>query len=122
MGCSRGDVGHMDYSIFDAVTVELLVTYALHQCSWFLRWQFFAGLPHRIFSSGPLLLVTPRLKVSLGLFGQKNPPCFLEIGAGLFEAGGGSVLMFARVSAWIETAAPLPRTLRIAIVPASTSP
>ncbi|HTG05282.1 MAG TPA: hypothetical protein VK635_14635 [Bradyrhizobium sp.] len=56
----------MDYGVLDAVTVELLAAYALHQRTWFLRRQFFAGLPHRMFSSGPILLVTPRLKVSLG--------------------------------------------------------
>jgi hypothetical protein len=117
----------MDYGFFDAVTVESLAAYALHQRSRFLRWQFFADLPHRIFSSGPLLLVTPRLKVSLGSFRQKNLPCFLEIGAGLLEGRGGIALMFARVRSWIETAMPLPRIfiiglpLRIAIVPTRTS-
>ena len=67
----------------------------------------FARLPHRIFSSGPVLLATPRLNVSLGSLRQKHLRGF-EIGAGFVEAGGGSVLMFARMRAWIETAAPLP--------------
>ena len=87
----------MDHDVFDAVTVELLAAYALHQRSWFLRWQFFAGLPYRIFTSGPILLVAPGLKVSLGSFRQKNLPRGFEIEAGFVEAGGGSVLMFARV-------------------------
>src|SRR3977135_1136365 len=39
----------------------------------------------------------------------KNLPCFFEIGAGLLEAGRGSVLVFARMAAWMETAMPLPR-------------
>jgi len=53
-------------------------------------------------------LATPRLNVSLGSLRQKNLPRGFEIGAGLLETGGGSVLMFARMRAWIETAAPLP--------------
>jgi len=55
------------------------------------------------------LLATPRLNVSLGSLRQRNLPRGFEIGAGFVEAGGGSVLMFARMAARIETATPLPR-------------
>ena len=65
----------MDYGVFDAVTVELLAAYALHQRTWFLRWQFFAGLPHSVFSSGPVSLVAPFPKVGLGSFRQKPRGC-----------------------------------------------
>jgi hypothetical protein len=41
-------------------------------------------------------------------FVPKNPPCFLEIGAGLREAGGGIALMFARMRTRIEAATPFP--------------
>jgi hypothetical protein len=97
-----------DQGILEAMAIEDLAAGASHQGVGLLRRQFLASLPHRIFSSGPILFVTPRLKVSLGSFRQKNLPRGFEIGAGVVEGCGGSILVFARVRSWIETAIPLP--------------
>jgi hypothetical protein len=96
LGC---DVRDVDQGILEAMAIEDLAAGASHQGVRFLRQKFLASLPHRIFSSGPILLVTPRLKVSLGSFRQKNLPGFLEIGAGLLEGRGGVGLMFPWVRA-----------------------
>ena len=37
---SRGDVGHVDYRVFDAMTVELLAAYALHHVLGFCDGSF----------------------------------------------------------------------------------
>jgi hypothetical protein len=67
LGC---DVRDMDQGILEAMAIEDLAAGASHQGVRFLRRQFLASIPHRIFSSGPILLVTPSLKISLGSFRQ----------------------------------------------------
>src|SRR5229473_7974584 len=106
-----GDVGDVDQGILEAVAVEGFAAGALHQRTRFLRRKPLTGLPHRIFSRGPISLVTPGLKICFGPVRKKHPPSVLEIGAGFVEVGGGAILMFARMRAWIEAASPLPRIL-----------
>ncbi len=67
------------------------------------RLQALAGVC--IFPFGPISLIVPCLKISLGAVRQEHLPCVLEIRAGFFEGRGGVGLM----RAWIETAAPFPR-------------
>src|SRR5216683_2689132 len=106
-----GYVGHMDHGVFETVAVEGFAAGALHQRTRFLRRKPLTGLPHRIFSRSPVSLIAPSLKIGIGAFRQKHPPGSLEIGAGFVEVGGGAILMFARMRAWIEAASPLPRIL-----------
>src|SRR5216684_3230249 len=101
MGSLRfGYVGHMDHGVFETVAVE-----------GFAAGAPLTGLPHHIFSRSPVSLIAPSLKIGIGAFRQKHPPGSLEIGAGFVEVGGGAILMFARMRAWIEAASPLPRIL-----------
>ena len=73
------------------------------------RLQALAGVPQRIFPFGPISLIAPCLKISLGAVRQEHLQCVLEIRAGFFEGRGGVGLVFAWIRAWIETAAPFPR-------------
>src|SRR5713101_9472638 len=110
-----GYVGHMDHGILEAVAVEGFAAGALHQRTRFLRRKPLTGLPHRIFSRGPISLVTPGLKICFGPVRKKHPPSVLEIGAGLVEGGGRAILLLARLRSRIETAMPLPRILIVRI-------
>jgi hypothetical protein len=66
-----------------------------------------ASIPQRIFSRGPIPLLAPCLKVSLGSVCQKYFPRGFEIGTGLVERGSGAVFVFAWMRAWIKAAAPV---------------
>jgi hypothetical protein len=68
------------------------------------RLRSLSGILQRIFSRGPIPLLAPHLKISFGSVRKKHPLSALEIGAGLVESGGRTVLMFARLRSWIETA------------------
>jgi hypothetical protein len=73
------------------------------------RLQPLAGIPQRIFPFGLISLLAPCLKIGLGALRQEHQPRALEIGAGLFEGRGSVGLMFPRMRARIEAAAPFPR-------------
>jgi hypothetical protein len=68
-----------------------------------------AGVPERIFASGRVSLITPRLKIGLRPVRQEHAPRGLEVGAGLVEGGGGAALVLARMRARIEAAPLFPR-------------
>src|ERR1700730_16531069 len=104
-----GDVGDVDQGILEAVAVEGFAAGALPQRTRFLRRKPLTGLAHRIFSRGPISLVTPGLKFCFGPVRKKHPPSVLEIGAGLVEGGGRAILLLARMRPGIETATPSPR-------------
>jgi hypothetical protein len=110
------------------VAVKPLAAWAAEPAVRLLRRQQFAAFPHRVFLGGPIPLIAPRPKIGFGAVQQKHPPGALEIDACLVKGGGSAILMFARMRAWITAASPLPRILvmrlplRIAIVPACTSP
>src|ERR1700675_4414691 len=110
-----GDVGDVDQGILEAVAVEGFAAGALHQRTRFLRRKPLTGLPHRIFSRGPISLVTQGLKICFGPVRKKHPPGALEIGASLVEGGGRAILLLARLRSRIETAMPLPRILIMGI-------
>jgi hypothetical protein len=97
-----------DQGILEAMAIEDLAAGASHQGVGLLRRQFLASLPHRIFSSGPILFVTSRLKISLGSFPPKKTSRRLRNRRGPRRRLRRFHLVFARVRSWIETAIPLP--------------
>src|SRR6266851_1234375 len=106
-----GDVRDVDQRILEAVAIKHLAAVTAHHRAGLLRRQPLAGCPHGIFPRGPISLIAPRLEVSLGSFRQKHQAGALKIGACLVKGGGGAILMFARMRAWIKAASPLPRIL-----------
>jgi hypothetical protein len=70
------------------------------------RLQALAGVC--IFTFGPISLIAPCLKISLGAVRQEHLPCARNR-AGFFEGRSNVGLMFAWMRAWTETAAPFPR-------------
>src|SRR5216683_7089242 len=106
-----GDVRDVDQRILEAVAIKHLAAGTAHHRAGLLRRQPLAGCPHGIFPRGPISLIAPRLEVSLGSFRQKHQAGALKIGACLVKGGGGAILMFARMRAWIKAASPLPRIL-----------
>jgi hypothetical protein len=61
-----------------------------------------ACIPQRIFLGGPISLIAPCLKISLGAFRQEHLPRAPEVGAGLVEGGGCAALLFARLRSRIK--------------------
>src|SRR6266436_3590837 len=106
-----GDVGDVDQGILEAVAIKHLAAGTAHHRAGLLRWQLFASCPHFIFARGPVALIAPCPKVSLGSVCQKYLPRGFEVGTGLVEGGSGAALVFARMRPGIEAAMPLPRIL-----------
>jgi hypothetical protein len=104
------------------VTIKHLAAGAAHHRAGLLRWQLFASCPHFIFARGPVALIAPCPKVSLGSVCQKYLPRGFEVGTGLVERGSGATLVFARMRPGIETAMPFPRILIMGIAAADRDP
>jgi hypothetical protein len=68
----------------------------------------FAPVEAAIFLSGPRLMLAPRLEVSVGPLRQEGAPRDLECGASGLERHGGTGAAFARSTAGLEAAIPLP--------------
>ena len=105
--------GHMHQHRRGAMQIEHRAAGTFHEAaarrarSMAGRLQALAGVCISPF--GPISLIAPCLKISLGAVGQEHLPCVLEIRAGFFEGCGGVRLMFGWMRGWIETAAPFPR-------------
>src|SRR5260370_35283523 len=67
-----------------------------------------AGVPERIFASGRVSLITPRLKIGFRPVRQEHAPRGLEVAAGLVEGRGGAALVLAPMRARIEAATTIP--------------
>jgi hypothetical protein len=72
-------------------------------------------IPQRIFSRGPIPLIAPFLKISIGAPWQKDLPCLFKIGACFVEGQSRAALMFARVRAGIKAGNPFPRVTVVRI-------
>jgi hypothetical protein len=77
----------MDYGVFETMTIEGFAAGTLHQRTRFLRRKLLTSCPHRILSLVPVAAIAPFLKVGLGSLRQKDCPCALEVGAGIFKGG-----------------------------------
>lgn len=64
--------------------------------------------PPRIFSCGPVPLITPRLIVGLGPPSREDLPCPPEVGARLLEGGARAGRALTRLRSRIKSAAPAP--------------
>ena len=73
-----------------------------------MRRERLAAFKHGVFACRPVVLIAPRLIISLGPVGRKRPPSFLEVSARLVEARRGTVKIFARIRSGIESALPAP--------------
>src|SRR5215470_4825873 len=67
-----------------------------------------AALEAAVFLDSPRLLIAPCLKIRLRALREEDAPRCFEVGASLLEVGGGAAGAFARPTAGIEAAAPLP--------------
>jgi hypothetical protein len=93
------------------VAVKPLAAWAAHPAVRLLRQQQFAAFPHRIFSRGPISLITPGLKIRIGAVRQEHLPRGFKIGAGFVEGDGRAVLLVARIGSRVKPAMPLPGIL-----------
>jgi hypothetical protein len=111
----RRNVGNVHLHLGGAVHVEHLVAWALPETMRGLarsiarRLKPLASIPERIFSCGPIPRITPSLKIGLGALRQEHPPSLFEFGAGIIERRRRAGLVFARMRARIEAAAPFSR-------------